>query len=330
MYSRGHRIREMTIVGVVCGAVAFAAMIGSARAQEPPAAPSPPDPITLVAPDAVPFSSAELTQALLARSFASDEAPAPPVRVAPVGAGAVAVEVGSRSRVVALADRTGPAAARVVALVIAELLSDDRADREAESAAETASPVVNVAPAQSAPPPASLVAVPSPAAARSAPTPRLCLTGGLTRGTGAEELVAGTVDADVLLPIEYGGLRLAASLGLVYMPTRNAGTWREVSYSGTAARLLGGTSIGPVDLFAGPFASGYSIEGVNAHAGVLFGGEAVARLAAPLSRRVRLVAAARADVYGNRVRVMFADGGGYATPRVALSVGFGLAWDWAS
>ena len=320
----------MTSVGVVCGAVAFAAMIGSALAQEAPAAPASPAPITLVAPDAVPFSSAELAQALLARSFASDETTGPTVRVAPTGAGAVAVEVGSRSRVVALADRTGPAAARVVALVIAELLSDDRADRDAEAAAEPSSPVVNVAPAPDASPPASLVAVPSPAPARSAPPPRLCLTGGLTRGTGAEELVAGAVDADVLLPIESGGFRLAASLGVIYMPSRNAGTWREVSYSGTAARLLGGTTIGPVDLFAGPFASGYSIGGVNAHAGVLFGGEAVARLAAPLSRSVRLVAAARADVYGNRVRVLFADGSGYATPRVALSLGFGIAWDWAS
>lgn len=319
----------MTIAGVVCGVVAFAAMVGSAQAQERPAPPSPPDPITLVAPDAVPFSSAELTQALLARSFASDGVTAPTVRVAPVGEGTVAVEVGSRSRVVTLAERTGPAAARVVALVIAELLSDDRADREAETAAaESAPPVVNVEPA--AAPPASLVAVPSPAPARSTPPQRLCLTGGLTRGTGAEELVAGTLDADVLLPIEVSGLRLAGSLGLVYMPTRNGGTWREVSYSGIAARLLGGTAIGPVDLYAGPFASGYSIDGFNAHAGVLFGGEAVARVAAPVSRSVLLVAAARADVYANRVRVLFADGSGYATPRVGLSLAVGIAWDWAS
>ena len=120
------------------------------------------------------------------------------------------------------------------------------------------------------------------------------------------------------------------SAGLVYMPTRNPGTWNQVSYTGAMARLLAGGGTGPVDLFAGPFVAPYKIEGATAHAGVLFGAEALARLTAPLSRRLRLVVATRLHAYGNRVRVVWADGAGYATPRFELTIGVGLAWDWTS
>jgi len=56
----------------------------------------------------------------------------------------------------------------------------------------------------------------------------------------------------------------------------------------------------------------------------------MARLTAPLSSRLRLSATGRADVYGNRVRLHFLDGNTFATPRVALAVGIGLAWEWRS
>ena len=173
-------------------------------------------------------------------------------------------------------------------------------------------------------------APPAPAPADSGPPPRLYVTSGVAKGVGSEELLAGTVDADLALPVGRSGLRLAPSAGLVYMPTRNAGTWGEVSFASASARLLAGGSFGVVDLFGGPFVAGYSVGGATEHAGVLFGAEALARVAMPLSRRTRLVFATRAHAYGNRVRVLFADGGAYSTPRLELTIGVGLAWDWTS
>jgi len=159
---------------------------------------------------------------------------------------------------------------------------------------------------------------------------RLYVTSGLAKGVGSEELLAGTLDADLAVPVGLSGLRLAPSAGLVYMPTRNAGTWGEVSFASAAARLLAGGSWGVVDLFGGPFVAGYTIRGATQDAGVLFGAEALARIAIPLSRRTRLVFATRVHAYGNRVRVLWADGGAYATPRLELTIGVGLAWDWTS
>jgi hypothetical protein len=325
-------IRRATIVTLACAGVAFLAAARPALAQEQPADGSS-APVELVNPGAVPFSSAELTQALQARSFSSEAAAPPRVQIAPAGDGAVAVEVGERSRVVALADRTGPAAARVVALVIAELMTD--AEAEQPSADDgAAAPVVTVAPVSNAAPAASLAAASAAGPTQPGPPPRLSLTGGVARGLGNEELLAGALDADLALSVWREGFRLMPSAGLVYMPTRYSGTWREVSFSAAVARVLAGGSVGPVDLMGGPFVSRYSIDGATAHAGFLFGAEALARLAAPLSRHTRLIVAMRVNVYGNRVRVLWPDGAGdaagYATPRVELTIGVGLAWDWTS
>ena len=168
------------------------------------------------------------------------------------------------------------------------------------------------------PPPASyerpapsLVAVSSPAPSPPAPPQRLCLTGGLTEGMGPEEPRTDTVDADVLLPFEYKGVRLAPSAGLAWRTTRIAATWDEVSlHSGRrAAARRAPASVGWISSAARSL-SAYSIGGVNPNAGYLFGAEALARLSVPLSRHVRLVVATRAHAYANRVRVRYPDGRG--------------------
>jgi hypothetical protein len=293
----------------------------------------------------LPFSTAELDQALLARLPPAEPSRPPRLKVEPASAGAVMIQVGDRRRLVKIGERTGPAAARIVALVIAELLNDDGAgdtsnDAGAEPTAADASvsPASNEPPAASnEPPPASyerpapsLVAVPSPAPSPPAPPQRLCLTGGLTEGMGSEEPRMYTVDADVLLPFEYKGVRLAPSAGLAWRTTRLTATWYEVSYTAVVARLLGGTSIGWVDLFGGPFVVGYSIGGINPNAGYLFGAEALARVSVPLSTHVRFVVATRGHAYADRVRVAYPNDIGFATPRFELSLGIGLGWDWAS
>ena len=86
-----------------------------------------------------------------------------------------------------------------------------------------------------------------------------------------------------------------------------------------------------MELFGGPFVARYSIEGATAHAGFLFGAEAMARLAPPcraapasLSRRAPTSTAIGCASFWPD------DGTGYATPRLELTIGVGLAWDWTS
>ncbi len=310
----------MVLACATVAGLAMATRVAHAQSETPSA------PVTEAQAGPLPFTNDELEQALLARLLTPpDETGAlRRTRVEPAGPGAVRVQVGTRSRVVALGGRSGAAAARVVALVIAELVSAAPDASASPKAAAAVSPPLM--------PPARTAEAPVPPATPRgrAAVPRVCLTGGVAKGVGNEELIAGTLDADVVVPIGRGRLRIAPSVGLVVTPTRNAGTFDEVSFAGAALRLLGGVAIGPVELLAGPFLSPYSIGGATPHDGLLFGGEAMARVAAPLAARLWLVAAMRADGYANRVRANWADGRAYATPRLGLAVDVGLAWSWAS
>jgi hypothetical protein len=279
-------------------------------------------------PGALPFSADELDRALTARLLSPEETGAlPATRIERASPGTLTVHVGSLSRIVVIGDRTGPSAARVVALVIAELLSAGTQTTVATPAAIPPSAAVAAPPPVTAAPLYVIAAAPPPPGLGS--TWRLCVTAGATKGTGNEELLAGTVDIDLVVSLGRR-LRLAPSAGLTITPTRDVGTFDEVSFVGAEARALGGAGVGPVDVLAGPVVSRYSIGGATPHAGVLFGVEAMARLAAPLSNRLRLVVATRLDAFADRARVHWVDGGTYATPRVGIGVGVGLAWDWSS
>jgi hypothetical protein len=325
---------RQTICARLAGVVFVALAAATSPAWAETAVPAP-APVTLVQPEALPFSDAELQQALLARLLApAGRAELPATEVDPAGAGAVTVHVGGRSRVVAVGNRNGVAAARVVALVIAELLTTAAAPPADDDIPAAASP------ARVAPAPLSAVAVapdtPVAVIASAAPAPnqraarQVSVTAGASKGTNNQEDLAGTLDIDLLVPLGHGRLRLVPSAGLALMPTRHAGTVDEVSFDAVAARGLVGASFGPVDVLSGPVFSAYSIGGATPHAGVLLGAEAMARVTAPLSNRLRLLVAARVDGFANRVRVSFADATAYATPRVGIGIGVGLAWEWAS
>jgi hypothetical protein len=323
--ARNRSTRFVTIAGVAWAVLAFVAGSRSASAQGETAGEPPPASIAAVDP-ALPFSTGELAQALLARLSPADE-PAPPrLKVEPAGADRVAIQVGERSRVVPIGERTGPDAARVVALVIAELMSDGAEAPEEEG---RTAPAVTVSRSQNEVA-APVLTSPPPVASGPSPPPRICVTGGATKGIGTEELGAGTIDADVVLPYGPAWARIAPSVGLVWMPKRNDGTFDEVAYRSAIGRFLAGAKLGPMEVLGGPFVTAYSITGATEHAGALFGGEALARFTLPLSRRLSLAAAGRVDVYANRVRVQWVDGSGYATPRVGLSLGGGIAWGWSS
>src|SRR5579871_154808 len=200
----------------LAGVALLAAAALPARAQTAEA----PPPLTLGSPEALPFSDAELQQALLARLLPpGDEAGAPGlprVAVEPAGEGAGTVRVGGQRRVVTVGGSSGPGAPRVVALVIAELLT-----AAAEPPAEPAAPAVTASTAGA--PPAAIAADGEASAgpARTSAPPwaqRLSVTAGAAKGTNGDELLAGTLDADVVVPLPGGGLRLYPSAGLTFMP----------------------------------------------------------------------------------------------------------------
>src|SRR5438552_13262394 len=111
------------VIAAHAGAPALASAASPARPEGDDGGPAP---IKLMQPDALPFSDAEMKGALLARlpPAAADpgEARLPPIEIEPAGAGVVTVRVRSQSRTVPVGERSGPEAARVVALVIAELM----------------------------------------------------------------------------------------------------------------------------------------------------------------------------------------------------------------
>jgi hypothetical protein len=318
--------RQTIFVHLAGAVLALAAVASPARAQTADASSVP---LTLVRPETLPFSDAELRQALLARlAPRADGVALPPAEVSLSREGAVSVQVGVRSRVVVLGKRTGAGAARVVALVIGEILSVEAEPTAADPVmATTVGRSAAVAP--SGPP----AAIDEEAPASSAGWPRrLGVTAGAAKGTGDQALWAGTVDVDLVMSPGRGRLRFAPSVGLTVMPAQNVGSFMvdQLSYMGVAVRALGGASFGPVDVFGGPLVSPYSIGGATPNRGVLFGVEATALWAAPLSERLRLVAAGRVDAFEERARVHFFDGQAYATPRVRIGLGIGLACDWSS
>ena len=149
-----------------------------------PRATAPPAPITAVDPGAgLPFSTAELEQALLARLSPADARPRR-VEGRARRRRRVTIQVGDRSRVVTIGERTGPAAARIVALVIAELLSDDADAAQADGGGRAAAVTVARWPMSRAPVRPHRIGRPR----RPSPPPRLCFTGGATKGMGTEEL----------------------------------------------------------------------------------------------------------------------------------------------
>jgi hypothetical protein len=324
------------MVRVRAGGVVLLALLVVATPARGETADATPATVTLVQPEALPFSQDDLQQALLARlapmgeAAPAGEAGLPSASVEPAGAGAVTVHVGGRSRVVVMGERSGAGAARVVALAIAELVSAD-AEPEAAgtTAAETPSVVATGVAATSAPPATFVAVAPAPATeAESGRMPRLCVTAGVAKGTNADELWAGALDVDLVMPWGSGLLRFAPSAGLTVMPTHSGGTIDQVSFVGVPLRALVGPRLGLLDVLGGPVVSPYRIGGALPHAGVLLGGEAMARLAVPLWDRLLVIADARVDAFADRARVMFAGGQTYATPRVGLSAGVGLAWDW--
>ena len=97
---------------------------------------------------------------------------------------------------------------------------------------------------------------------RTVPPPRLCVTGGLTQGIGAEEPRRYAVNAEVICHSCGGACAWRRRRdGPDDEPTRPTPSTR--SYTAAVGRLLAGGGFGPLELFGGPFAAAYSITGAT-------------------------------------------------------------------
>src|SRR5581483_9604966 len=245
----------------------------------------------------------------------------------------VYLRAGARSAIVPVGTRVGLAAARVVALAIAELIADaDTAGAPAPApapapvppAVPSASPVVAAVPGV-APPPA-----PAPPAPAGPPAHvSLALEG--CKGIDAVEPLTWGVAADVVWPRR--AFDLAATLGVWDVPTHHAGLVDEASFVAGVARVGAGWHAGAVQLLAGPFAALYRLEGGVDHTGVLAGGGVVLRVARTLvpASKLQVFGSLRVDAFANRVRVsLVGSEPRFASPRVAGALGLGIGWDLGS
>ena len=250
------------------------------------------------------------------------------VTVAPAAPRTVWVRAGQREQVVELGDQRGGAAARVVALVIADLIGDELAPPAGTDRQVVTSPARRRAATVSAPPPLT-ISTPLTVGRSilwSETRWRMAVTAGTSKGIGSDESLCLRAEADAGRPL-VGGLVLGSALGVVVIPERNRGRPDALSYTAAVARAWAGWRSEPLEAGVGPFLSPYAIGGATPHTGVLAGAGVLARLVTPLSARLRLIIAARADGYLNRVHTTWLGSGGFATPRLDLALTAGLGWD---
>jgi len=289
-------------------------------AASAPAAASATTAIRLQTTGELPFTAEELEQAAGARMAMRAETGAAIVIVGPADEAGVQLRMGERRTVVRVGAHVGLAAARIVALAIAELA--------AETSTEAAPPrpepprPAPVAQAEDAPP---------PALAPSRPPPRISIALGASKGMDATEPFTGTFEADATLPLRH--FDVVGTLGVWVAPTRNPGRSDEASFVAGVARASAGWRSGPLQLLLGPFVAPYRLEGGVSNVGVLAGGGATLRVgrrfaAAP---KVTLFGSLHVDAFVNRVSVsLIGAEPSFATPRVAAGLGVGIGWDLGS
>jgi hypothetical protein len=260
----------------------------------------------------LPFTATELAEVVSARLSLAQRPDATPARVGPAGPGGIDLQVAQRRSRVDVGTRTGVVAARLVALALVDLMTRESAP----------APVP-------APAPASRLAAsaPAPRETNQRATPlRTSLAFDVSRGLAREEPIAYGFTADALS--DRGRLALGVGLGVSAAPAQHEGRADEASFHAASARFWGGVGGGRFDAVLGPFIAGYQLGGPLARSGVLAGAGAMLRMRQALGARSWLTASIRADGFANRFRVSVGDASpSFATPRVALALAVGLAWD---
>jgi hypothetical protein len=243
---------------------------------------------------AMSFTRAELDEALSARPPEGD------VDIAVTGFG-VDVEVArnDKRRRVALGERRGPEAARVVALVVWDL-------SQPEATVPTLS-VSEIAP--------------------SGPSLRFAVSTGLRDGLGERQPMAAALALDLDLPLARH-LRGTLGLAWTHIPERDRDGLGRITFDAWALRAGLGLELGPVQLLTGPFVAPYYVRTWLRSAGIIYGASLSTLLDIPVTNALFLRVGTGLDFFGKQTRVV--DSGGrllVATPRVAFVATVGMGWD---
>jgi hypothetical protein len=245
-----------------------------------------------VGPD-VPFTAGELEAALVPRGIA-----VPDGTVALVAATTVELTTPAGRQHVELGPARGVAAARLVALHLAE--PGDAVDLPA----------------------AELVAAAPPVAV--APTWRLSLVTGVGRGAAAIDFGLLAVRADATRA--HGRWRYGASLGWLHGLAQAADPTRPVGADLGIARIAAGVALGRVEVVAGPALVVHRVSG-SGSSGASWGAGGSVRARLLGVDRWSVIATGDVDVLGHRV-VVARDGAEFAaTPRVAFTGALGVRWE---
>ncbi len=255
-----------------------------------------PSPIELGVDPGLPFTTEQLAQALAPRVSGSSIAP---LTVTAHGEGAARVDARGVTRVVTFGDRTGYAAARVVALAIYDLLL-----------VEPNPPVLARLDDRARPEPARSMV-------------RLAALGGVMKGAGSAQPLGLTVS--VALTVALGGrLHGRVSVGSWWAPERDPMSV-NAGLQAWPIRIGAGARWGHVHVVAGPIVMPYVLSGAVYRRGATVGLGASADAGLRIGRGLRLVAAGGLDAFANQIEVRTNGARVFATPRIALSVALGLA-----
>ena len=256
----------------------------------------------------LPFSAAELDDALSLRVGAGV-----PVEVDAAAPGEALVRAGGKERSISLGDARGPAAARLVALVVVDLTTD-------------VTPLPAPPPPPAPPPEIHITAPPAPA---GPPLARIALLGGPTGGSNLDGVrFAFALDATFHLVSNF---RLAVGAGFAPGPDATVGaipvTLRTVPLRAALAWQPRG---GPFELRLGAVVVPYGLTSSTmpavARNGAVAGGSAAALYSVELGSRFDLVLAAGADAFANRDEFQIHGERALATNRLALWGALGVGW----
>jgi hypothetical protein len=226
--------------------------------------------------------------------------------------GMLVVRWRERVRIVELGEARGSAAARVVALVVADMTLQETlpGPREAD--------------------------VPAPAAAATAATPvsptdrvRLSVDGALQRGAAGEESWSFDLGVAATAALRRR-LVLSARLGYWTAPTvRSQATGTRVQFDALSLRPTIGGRFGLLELSGGPVLAPYWVRGGEGHRDLLAGAGLQLSLWLAVIDALRITTRVQLDVLGNRARLYAGDDLVVATPRFMFGLALGFAWGWS-
>jgi hypothetical protein len=231
-----------------------------------------------------PFGAAQLCDAIRLRLATAG--PAVRVHVAAIPGG-VRIEARGNAREIGLRGLTGSDAARLVALVIDDLLLDDLATEP----------------------------LAAPSLVRGAPG-RTGATIGVLGGAAAWQHALGGLGVDVVVPrapwlvaVEAGGATLVDG---------------PVRLTAVVVRIGGGVRTGPVELRAGATLAPVIVSDGAGDWTILVGAGASARLRLPITESMRAVLAGGVDGFATRTTYVVGGMPIMATPRIAPWIGVGM------